>query len=120
MKLTDAVKLLYQSEFGPGHMIPDESASLQRLYEEWENTSHSSSGPFSEAIGNGLVRIYLDTLKKEELPVAAGKNSYGIWISFPCISPTRKAFFPNTKKWDILLSAIALLTGLPTTLPTGS
>lgn len=69
MKLTDAVKLLYQSEFGPGHMIPDESASLQRLYEEWENTSHSSSGPFSEAIGNGLVRIYLDTLKKEELPV---------------------------------------------------
>ena len=65
MKLTDAVKLLYQSEFGPGHMIPDESASLQRLYEEWENTSHSSSGPFSEAIGNGLVRIYLDTLKKK-------------------------------------------------------
>ena len=69
MELTDAVKLLYQSEFGPGHMVSDESASLQRLYEEWENMAHSSSGPFAEPVGNGLVRIYLDTLKKEELPV---------------------------------------------------
>lgn len=69
MKLTDAVKLLYQNELGPGHMVLDEPASLQRLYEEWENMPHSSSGPFAEPIGNGLVRIYLDTLKKEELPV---------------------------------------------------
>ena len=35
MELTDMVKLLYQNEFGPGHMISDESESLKRLTEEW-------------------------------------------------------------------------------------
>lgn len=69
MELADMVKLLYQNAFGPGHMVSDPSAGLQNLYEEWENIPHSSSGFFSEPIGNGLVRVYLETLKKEELPV---------------------------------------------------
>ncbi len=62
------VKLLYQHEFGPGHMISDEAGSLQRLTAEWESLSHSPSAPFMEAIGNGLVRVHLAALDKTELP----------------------------------------------------
>lgn len=74
MELTDAVKLLYQNELGPGHMVSDESACLERLYEEWEamlpsSSTHSDGFPSAESIGNGLVRIYLDGLKREELAV---------------------------------------------------
>lgn len=63
------VKLLYQHEFGPGHMISDESASFQKLAAEWESLPHSSSVPFAEPIGNGLVRIHLASLDRQELPV---------------------------------------------------
>lgn len=35
MQVEDAVKLLYQSEFGGGHMIKNPQASLKRLEEEW-------------------------------------------------------------------------------------
>ena len=31
MQPQDVVKLLYQGEFGPGHMIKDPAASLKRL-----------------------------------------------------------------------------------------
>lgn len=69
MELIDGIKLLYQNELGPGHMVSDEPACLQRLYEEWEEIPHSSSPLAAEPIGNGLTRIYLDTLKRKELPV---------------------------------------------------
>ena len=92
MELTDAVKLLYQNGLGPGHMVTDEAGSLKRLCEEWENCINqegcekgtaSESGEicreicgegetrssFVESIGNGLVRVYLHGLKKEELPI---------------------------------------------------
>ena len=31
MRPEDAVKLIYQNEFGPGHMIPDAQRALARL-----------------------------------------------------------------------------------------
>ena len=34
MQVQDAVKLLYQSEFGGGHMISDIGKSLDRILEE--------------------------------------------------------------------------------------
>lgn len=63
------VKLLYQHELGPGHMITNESESLQRLTAEWESLPHSPSPFFAESIGNGLVRIHLAALRRRELPV---------------------------------------------------
>lgn len=35
MQIPDAVKLLYQSEFGSGHMIADPGKSLERIRKEW-------------------------------------------------------------------------------------
>lgn len=78
MELTDGIKLLYQNGLGPGHMVTDEAGCLERLYEEWENCQKLNGGkqeacgelsPFIEPIGNGLVRIYLHGLKREELPI---------------------------------------------------
>ena len=69
MELTDMVKLLYQNEFGPGHMISDESESLKRLTEEWESLPRLSSSSLTEPIGNHLVRVHLAALNREELPL---------------------------------------------------
>lgn len=40
MKIEDAVKLLFQSEFGGGHMVANPAKSLERIWQEWqENTT---------------------------------------------------------------------------------
>lgn len=62
MEPTDAVKLIYQNEFGGGHLIRDEQQCLARLRAEYQNTPQSSSGIFAESIGNGLVRVHLGCL----------------------------------------------------------
>ena len=62
MEPTDAVKLIYQNEFGGGHLIRDAQQCLARLRAEYQNTPQSSSGIFAESIGNGLVRVHLGCL----------------------------------------------------------
>ena len=57
MQPADAVKLLYQNEFGGGHLIKDEAACLDYLRREYENTPRQA--PCAEDLGNGIVRVYL-------------------------------------------------------------
>ena len=57
----DLAKLIYQNEFGSGHFINDEEASLARLYEEVRGLQYVPGDPF-EDIGNGLVRLHLQAL----------------------------------------------------------
>lgn len=78
MEILDAVKLLYQNEFGGGHMIKDESASLRRLQEEAQKRNQERAGAGNgaagtgnregfglwEPVGNGLGRLSLDILKE--------------------------------------------------------
>ena len=78
MQPQDVVKLLYQSEFGPGHMVTDRDACLKWLKEEYDDLS-TESGDLSvpgiqqtEDIGSGFARINLaaldtDALSLEEL-----------------------------------------------------
>lgn len=61
MQPQDAVKLLYQSEFGGGHMISSPSASLKRLEEEYAHTPQTDA-PLTESIGGGIVRVNLCAL----------------------------------------------------------
>lgn len=67
MEPTDAVKLLYQSEFGGGHLIRDEQACLNRLLEEYRATPQRRDIPLTEDIGGGLVRINLAALDESGL-----------------------------------------------------
>lgn len=75
MQVTDAVKLLYQSEFGGGHMIANPVRSLNWIKEEWKQMQvKSESGAATagmaeekarsvcEEIGGGLCRISLQAL----------------------------------------------------------
>lgn len=55
----DAVKLLYQSEFGCGHLLPAEEACAERIRLEIEQTVADAKEPAFEPIGNGLCRLNL-------------------------------------------------------------
>lgn len=54
----DAVKLCYQSAFGPGHMVRDEDAALDRLCQEAAQTPRAQ-GMLFEPIGGGFCRAHL-------------------------------------------------------------
>ena len=75
MQPQDAVKLLYQHSFGVGHLIPDSRTFLDRLIRETEATEPEPGLPLTEPIGNGLVRVMLNSpefgkISAEELTAA--------------------------------------------------
>ena len=70
MQPVDAVKLLYQNEFGGGHLIRDPQMSLNRLRAEYESVPHNdASQPLLEDIGGGMVRLYLTAPEAENYPL---------------------------------------------------
>ncbi len=67
-QLKDMVKFIYQHEFGSGHLVTDETASLKRLQEEYlalkeHSYDRKSSAAIFEEIGNGLCRLNLSKLQ---------------------------------------------------------
>lgn len=69
MEPTDAVKLIYQNEFGAGHMIKDKASCMNYLLREYETVDKQHSADVYESIGNGLVRVNLCAVSKEGLEV---------------------------------------------------
>ena len=65
MEIRDIAKLIYQSEFGGGHMILNSQMSLNRIQEEYRSLGQEALEVPSvvENIGNGLARIYLSCLE---------------------------------------------------------
>ncbi len=62
MQPCDAVKLVYQSEFGGGHLISHPSDSMERLEREYQavlQTHTASPSPYIESIGGGISRVHL-------------------------------------------------------------
>lgn len=64
---TDAVKLIYQNEFGGGHMIRDTEGCLAYLRREYDATPHDPAQPLFEQIGNGIMRVNLAALPEERV-----------------------------------------------------
>jgi len=62
MEPQDAVKLLYQSVFGGGHLITDRESVLVRLRQERCQTPHGEKDALFEPIGNDLFRLSLAAL----------------------------------------------------------
>lgn len=62
MEPRDAVKLIYQGEFGGGHLIRDEEACLDFLRREYASVRQDPAAPLSEEIGNGMLRVNLTAL----------------------------------------------------------
>ena len=77
MQIVDMVKLIYQNEFGSGHMVTDvltcagtvsETDTLRRLMAETNALGKEAFGSvLFEDIGNGLSRLYLSALSDIEL-----------------------------------------------------
>ena len=59
MSPQDAVKLVFQNEFGGEHLLADEKESLDRLIKECENLSLCVGQPAAEDIGNNKARLFL-------------------------------------------------------------
>ena len=67
MQPRDAVKLIYQNEFGGGHLIRDEEACLNYLRREYADLEKDPTAPMYEDIGNGIVRVNLAAVREEDL-----------------------------------------------------
>lgn len=87
MQVQDAVKLLYQSEFGGGHMISDAEKSLIRIRTEAienagidgkERQKFIKNNPY-ESIGNGICRMYLSVLEEGLRPETL--NRMFVWTA---------------------------------------
>lgn len=63
----DAVKLIFQNEFGGGHLIQDEESCLAYLRREYGSVEKDGTVPLYEEIGNGIVRVNLAAVKEEAL-----------------------------------------------------
>ena len=67
MQPTDAVKLIYQNEFGGGHLIREVEACLNYLRREYADLEKDPTVPLYEDIGNGIIRVNLAAVKDEDL-----------------------------------------------------
>ena len=62
----DYIKLIFQSEFGPGHLIADANYSKQRLADEW-NTVKDLPYEESQDIGDGYIRLNIKGISSHQL-----------------------------------------------------
>ena len=99
MRPTDAVKLIYQGEFGSGHMIKNEVAALDRLRAEYAQIIHDETMPLYEYIGCGIARVNLAAVDTNVLPLerlnaafaAAANGVHGSTAGFKAKLDTLKA-----------------------------
>ncbi len=63
MQPQDIVKLLYQYEYGPGHMIKNDAMTLYNLMKEWDETEADPSMPLYENIGHMMSRVNIAKAK---------------------------------------------------------
>ena len=66
MQSQDAVKLIYQNEFGCEHLIEDPSGMLAYLKQEITENAQRKVERCWDEIGNGLVRLHLAGLKEHD------------------------------------------------------
>lgn len=64
----DAVKLIYQHVFGPGHLIRDRQKALQAIREETAALTEGGEEPLYEFLGGGLCRLNLRPCKQRGIP----------------------------------------------------
>lgn len=69
MEPTDAVKLIYQNEFGGGHLIRDVDSCMNYLRREYESVIQSPDALLLEDIGNGMYRVNLNALDHAGYPI---------------------------------------------------
>lgn len=74
MEIRDAVKLLYQSEFGCGHFLPDAEKARAYLLEEWRSVPRDPSHRLTDELGGGFIRVHLEPLGTEAEALALAER----------------------------------------------
>jgi hypothetical protein len=72
MKPCDAVKLIYQNEFGAGHFVGDEKVSFERLEKEYGDLEK-----LKNESGSGDEKVSFERLEKEYRDLEKSKNESG-------------------------------------------
>ena len=67
MQPVDAVKLVYQNEFGGGHLVANEEEAREALLREYASVERNWTVPLCEEIGGGLVRVNLTAVMRRDL-----------------------------------------------------
>lgn len=62
----DYIKLIFQSEFGPGHLIADPEYSKKRLLDEWQTVKNQPAEDVQD-IGDGYLRLCIKGTGDEQL-----------------------------------------------------
>ncbi|MCL2573294.1 MAG: hypothetical protein FWE34_01925 [Defluviitaleaceae bacterium] len=62
IQTVDLLKLLFQGEFGPGHLIADSAKSRKFLAQEYEDLQSQGDAGFVEPIGFGFCRLHLSVI----------------------------------------------------------
>lgn len=62
MQEQDLVKLIFQGEFGGGHLLSDFNRCLLRVIAEYSEIKQNPDAPLWEDIGFGFARIRMDAL----------------------------------------------------------
>ena len=106
VELADILKLIYQNEFGPGHMVTYGEEVYSRILKEIvECKAISRPGTLAESIGNGLARVHCVLfvgLFKDKLLAARVLASL-----FSVTADIHKGeFFSFADKLDVLLNLI--------------
>lgn len=65
----DLLKLLFQNEFGGGHLIKDEKEAFARLKDEYASLEPERNDTFFEYIGNNKARANISAFTSEEMPI---------------------------------------------------
>lgn len=108
MRPQDAVKLIYQNEFGGGHLVKNREESYTRLIKELEITPTNPSLPLFVPIGNGLVRVNLAKISDHYI---TPDMLYDMFVSSAeAVKGSRRAF---AEKLDFLKSFVEKAKNLP-------
>jgi hypothetical protein len=70
MQPQDAVKLVYQNEFGCGHLLQDLARARAHLEREYAGAQAQPLPPLYEPIGNGFCRLHLAAAKAQGVSAA--------------------------------------------------
>ncbi len=62
----DYIKLIFQSEFGPGHLIADRAVAKRRLWDEWEKVK-AFEFEKPQYIGGGYIRLNIKGISEDRL-----------------------------------------------------
>ena len=97
----DLIKLIFQGEFGGGHLLTDYDRCLAWIEREYLNTAQQSDAELYEDIGFGFARLQLSALDRVEMTPRQAADLFFASASVMCGDRDR-----YLKKLDLLPSLV--------------